>query len=314
MRATRDAYGDALLQLGATNPDVVVFDSDLARSTRTDWFLAKYPERHFNAGIAEANMVGQAAGMSMTGLIPFVTTYSIFIGRAYDQIRQAVCYGGANVKIVATHGGLSAGHDGGSHQGIEDLGLMSLLPGLMILSPADYHQAYQAVLAAADHWGPVYLRLSKFPTESVSSAEEPFAAGPARVLTDGQDIALVATGVLVPEAVAAAERLRGEGLSVCVVDVPTVKPLDVETLGAVADRCSYLVTVEEHSRHGGLFAALTGALAQRPHGPIHSVAMDDCFGQTGEWRELLELYGMTAEGIAATARSAYHTSEQRKAR
>ncbi|MET8679641.1 transketolase C-terminal domain-containing protein [Streptomyces sp. NPDC004647] len=306
MKATRDAYGHALLALAERDPRIAVLDSDLSRSTHTDWFRERFPDRHYNLGIAEANMIGVAAGMAMTGLVPFATTYAIFIGRAFDQIRQSVGYADSNVKIVATHGGLSASHDGGSHQGIEDLALMTAVPGMTVLSPADYHETYQALLAAAAHQGPVYLRLSKFATEEVTEPDEAFRIGRARVLREAgpaPDVGLLATGVVVPEALEAADKLRADGVTACVVNVPTLKPLDRATLTEVAGRCTVLLTVEEHSVHGGLFAAVAALLATGPHPPVHPVAMPDCYGRTGEWRDLLDEYGMTADHIAARART-----------
>ncbi|WP_416959405.1 transketolase family protein [Streptomyces sp. Agncl-13] len=306
-RPTRDAYGHALIKLAEGDERIVVLDSDLSRSTRTDWFQEKFPNRHFNAGIAEANMIGMAAGMALAGLVPFTTTYAIFIGRAFDQIRQSVSYADAGVKIVATHGGLSASHDGGSHQGVEDLALMTALPGLTVLSPGDYHQAYQALLTMAETPGPMYLRLSKFATEVVTAPDEPFRIGPAQVLThSGEecDVALMVTGVLLPEALAAAEQVARHGIRACVINVSTLKPLDHRTITEVAGRCRTVVTVEEHSVHGGLFAAVTAALAGTPaHPPVHAVAMPDSYGRTGEWRELLDEYGMSAERITARIRA-----------
>lgn len=300
MKATRDAYGHALLALGAENGRVVVLDSDLSRSTRTDWFLDRFPGRHFNMGIAEANMIGVAAGMAMSGLIPFATTYSIFIGRAFDQIRQAVCYANANVKIVATHGGLSASHDGGSHQGIEDLALMTALPNMTVLNPADYSDAYEAIFAAAEHQGPVYIRLSKF--ASLDLERKGFKIGPPRLLRDcvGEpDVAILSTGVLVGEALASAAILQAAGVQARVFEVGTLKPTPAAEIRQIAHAAKLVVTVEEHSVHGGLFAAVAAALAGVARPPVCAIAVPDTFGATGEWGELLSAYRLTAPHIAA---------------
>ena len=303
-KPTRDGYGHALLELAAMNDAVVVLESDLARSTRTEWFLAEHPDRFYNMGIAEANMIGVAAGMAEAGLIPFATTYAIFIGRAYDQIRQAVSYGMANVKIVATHSGLSASHDGGSHEGIEDMALMRVLPGMTVLSPADYDQTKAAVVAAAAWRGPVYVRLGKFPVPCFTEPGRPFTIGRADLLVDGDDVAIVATGPMVYEALKAAEGLREAGVSAGVVNVATIKPLDADLLVTVARRCGCVVTAEEHSRIGGLFSAVAELLARHAPVPAVPVGMDDRFGETGEWHELLERFGLSAAGITAAARTA----------
>jgi transketolase len=305
-RPTRDAYGRALVELGERNQAVVVLDSDLARSTRTVWFQERFPDRFFNMGIAEANMVGVAAGLAHTGRIPFVTTYAIFIGRAFDQIRQSVCYSGTNVKIVATHAGLSAGHDGGSHQGIEDIALMRVLPGMTILSPADYYEARQAIFAAAAHEGPVYVRLGKESVPCFTDADRPFAIGRAARLVEGSDAAVLATGALTHIALRAAESLHEEGISVEVVNVSTLKPLDVAVVTDAARRCGCLVTAEEHSRIGGLYGAVAELMASGSRAPVVPVAMDDCFGETGSWRELLDRFGLNADGLAASVRRAIH--------
>jgi transketolase len=299
--ATRDGYGHALLELGESNPAVVVLESDLARSTRTEWFAARFPGRFFNMGIAEANMVAAAAGMAEAGLVPFATTYAIFVGRAFDQVRQAVAYSRANVKLVATHSGLSASHDGGSHQGLEDVALMRVLPGMTVISPADYHEARAAVLAAADIQGPVYIRLGKFPVPAVTQPGRAFRVGAAELLADGEDVAILATGALVASALRAAEELAAAGVSAAVANVSTLKPLDTELVLRLAERCGCLVTAEEHSRTGGLHTAVTELLAEERPTPVRAVAMEDCFGETGEWHQLLRRYGLSPAGIVSAA-------------
>lgn len=309
-RPTRDAYGHALIELAERDPRVVVLDADLSRSTRTDWFQARFPGRFFNLGIAEANMIGVAAGLAAAGRLPFATTYAIFIGRAFDQIRQSVCYAGANVKIVATHGGLAASYDGGSHQGIEDLALMRTLPGMTVLVPADYEQAKQAVFAAAAHDGPVYIRLQKEDVPCITQSGTPFRIGPAERLVEGSDVALLAAGALTAEALAAAGALRGEGIAAEVINLPTLKPLDEAAVRDAARRCGCMVTAEEHSVVGGLYEAVLGALAGEVLAPVVPVAMRDRFGETGPWRALLAHFGLDADGIRAAAREAVRRKQE----
>jgi transketolase len=303
-RPTRDAYGHALLELVARRDDVLVLDSDLSRSTRTDWLQAEHPDRFVNFGIAEANMVSAAAGMALGGFVPFVTTYAIFIGRAFDQIRQSVAFPHANVKIVATHAGLAASHDGGSHQGIEDLALMRVLPGLTILSPADYDEAKAAVHAAAEHPGPVYLRLGKHPQPCFTGPGHAFRIGETRTMREGTDCTICATGALVHPALVAAERLAERGVSARVINVSTIKPLDEEAIVRAARETGCVVVAEEHSRIGGLGSAVAELTARRHPVPVVPVAMNDCFGETGEWHELLARYGLDSQGIESGVRAA----------
>ncbi len=304
MKATRDAYGDALIELAERDPRVLVLDADLSRSTRTEWFMKRFPDRFFNIGIAEQNMIGVAAGLAAAGFVPFATTYAIFISRCFDQIRQSVCYAEANVKIVATHAGLAASHDGGSHQGLEDVALMRALPGMTVLSPTDYNEARQAVFAAAAHPGPVYLRLQKEPVPVVTEPDAPFPIGPARLLADGRDVALVATGSLASRALAARAILAERGIGAAVVAASTLKPLDAAAICAAAARCGCVVTIEEHNRIGGLHEAVTAALGGEIRAPVVPVAMDDRFGETGEWHGLLDAFGLTETGIVAAAMKA----------
>lgn len=299
-RATRDAYAHALLELAETEQRLVVFDSDLSRSTRTEWFAAAYPERFFNAGIAEANMVSMAAGMASVGLLPFVTTYAVFIGRAFDQIRQSVAYPGVGVKVVATHAGLAAAYDGGSHQGIEDLALMRALPTMTVLSPADYASAKEAVYRAAATSAPTYLRLGKYP---VPDLPPPVRSSPNgdRIMLKGEDLVILATGSLVSEALRAADVLAMSGIAAAVMDVTVLKPFD-RGLAVLAAECGSVVTAEEHSSIGGLFSALLEALAAEGlSARVAPVALRDEFGQSGSWSELREHYRLTAAGIVSAA-------------
>jgi transketolase len=300
-RSLREAYGEALVELGEQLPEVVVLDADLSRSTMTAAFRARFPQRSYNLGLAEANMIGIAAGLASTGRIPFATTYAMFVCRAFEQIRQAVAGTAANVKIVGTHAGLAAGYDGGTHQALEDVALMRVLPGMTVLSPADFHEARQAVHAAARQVGPVYLRLGRDPVPCWSDPSRLFEIGRAWRLTEGSDVAILATGTLVAAATAAAAQLGEVGIGAAVTNVSTLKPLDEATVIAEARRCACVVTVEEHSRIGGLFEAVAGALAGRVLAPIEPVAMADRFGESGSWEELLGKYGLSREGIVEAA-------------
>lgn len=296
---TRDAYGHALLELLQTHKNIIVLDADLSRSTRTEWIDDKYPEQFYNMGIAEQNMIGVAAGMAMEGLIPFATTYAIFIGRAFDQIRQAVSYANTNVKIVVTHAGLAASYDGGSHQSVEDLALMRVLPNMTILSPCDYNEAKQAVKAAAIHHGPVYIRLQKEATPLITAENEPFIIGKLREIRKGKDVVIFATGTVCVDALAAAEILAHSGISVCVVSVATIKPLDTIALTEMARQFQAVVVVEEHSCFGGLYEAVCGAMQGGLTLPIWSVNIPDCYSETGAWIQLKEKFHLTPATMAA---------------
>ncbi len=296
-KAQRDAYGYALIELGIADPRVVVFDADLSRGTRTNWFQEKFPDRFFNVGIAEQNMVGIAAGIAMTGKIPFITTYSIFIGRAFDQIRQSVSFPKANVKIVATHSGFSAAFDGGSHQGLEDLAIMRVLPNMTILSPADYNETRQAIFAASKFEGPTYIRIGKFDQPVITSEAAPFIIGKAHVMFEGKDVAIFATGALVAEALEAAKILREANIEAEVVNISTIKPLDQDTLLRSAAKCGCVVTAEEHNKIGGLHSAVTELISRHLKVLISCVAVNDVYGETGSWEELLNKHMLNAAGI-----------------
>jgi transketolase len=300
-RSTRDALATALVKLACAREDIIVLDADLSRSTQTDMFGRAFPERFFNLGIAEQNLFGMAAGLSAGGLTPFATTYAIFLGRGFDQIRQSICFGGTNVKIIATHAGLAASYDGGSHQAVEDLALMRVLPGMTILSPTDYPQAVDALLAAAEHSGPVYIRLQKEPVPVVHNERTGFTIGPVCILRPGYHVVIVATGSMVHRALQAAESLVFEGVDAEVMEVATIKPLDTLAIRDAARRCGAVVVAEEHSRIGGLHDAVLHALAGSVLAPVVPLALDDRFGTTGSWHELLEYFGLTQEGIVRAA-------------
>lgn len=297
-KATRNAYGEALVELAAKNDKIVVLDADLAHATMTATFQKEYPNRHFNAGIAEANMVNMAAGMSTMGLIPFCSTFAMFgAGRAYEQIRNTIAYPRLNVKIACTHAGVSVGEDGGSHQCIEDIALMRVIPGMTVISPADANEARKAVIAAAEMDGPVYLRLARLATP-VFEEEYPFEIGKANVLCEGTDAAVFATGIMVNEALEAAKLLEAEGKSVAVINVHTIKPIDAACVTKYAEKCGNVITVEEHSVIGGLGDAVADVLMGKVGCKFKKIGVQDCFGQSGKAKDVLREYGLTADQIA----------------
>ncbi|MDO4438610.1 MAG: transketolase C-terminal domain-containing protein [Eubacteriales bacterium] len=293
--ATRVAYGEALAKLGAENDKIVVLDADLAHATMTAKFMEKFPERFFNAGIAEANMVDMAAGLSTMDLVPFCSTFAVFAGRAYDQIRNGVCYPHFNVKFGMTHAGITLGEDGGSHEAIEDIALMRVLPGMTILSPSDANQVYKAVKAASEYDGPVYIRLGRLPSPVLP--EQPFEIGKANVLREGTDAVIIATGIVVCNALEAAEELLKEGKSVAVVNMHTIKPIDREIIEKYVASSHKIFTLEEHSVIGGLGDAVMDVINGRK--PITKIGVEDRFGQSGKPAALLDEYGLSTEKIVA---------------
>lgn len=298
-QATREAYGKALLTLGAENPDVVVLDADLSKSTKTADFGKKYPERFFNMGIAESNLIGTAAGLAAAGKIPFASTFAIFaVGRAFEQIRNSVAYPKLNVKIAATHAGITVGEDGGSHQAVEDVAIMRAVPNMTVLVPADGEETRQAVLAAAQYYGPVYIRMGRLDVPLLFGEDYHFEIGKANVLKEGTDAAIMANGVMVSLALEAAAELEEQGISVSVVNVASVKPLDEETIVQVAQKTKAVVTAEEHNIIGGLGSAVAELLAEKQPTPMVRVGLKDTFGESGKPAELLEKYGLTKESIS----------------
>ena len=297
MKATRVAYGEALAKLGHENDKIVVLDADLSHATMTITFAKEFPKRHFNAGIAEANMVDMAAGMSRMGLIPFCSTFAVFAGRSYDQIRNGICYPHFNVKLAFTHAGVTVGEDGGSHQSIEDIALMRALPGMTVICPCDANETYQAVKAAAELDGPVYLRLARLPSPVLDPM--PFTIGKGNVLVDGSDLVIFTCGILVSESLKAAELLREKGISAAVVNLHTIKPIDEELVAAYAAKCRRVYTVEEHSVIGGLGDAVGDViLRRRVDCTLDKIGVQDRFGQSGKPLEVLAEYGLTAPQIA----------------
>lgn len=296
--ATREAYGKALQILGAENPNVVVLDADLSKSTKTADFAKKYPERFFNMGIAEANLLGTAAGLAAAGKIPFASTFAIFaVGRAFEQIRNSIAYPKLNVKIAATHSGITVGEDGGSHQAIEDVAIMRAVPNMVVLVPADGEETRQVVLAAAQYNGPVYIRMGRLDVPLLFGEEYQFEIGKANVLKEGTDVAIMANGVMVSMALEAAAELADKGISVSIVNVASVKPLDEETIVQIAKTTGAVVTAEEHNIIGGLGSAIAEVLGEKQPTPMVRVGLKDTFGESGRPQELLEKYGLTKQEL-----------------
>ena len=302
--ATRQSYGEALKELGVLHDDIVVLDADLANATKTEIFKKAFPDRHFDCGIAEANMICVAAGLSTTGLVPFASSFAMFAaGRAFEQVRNSIGYPHLNVKIGATHGGISVGEDGASHQCCEDFALMRSIPGMVVMSPADDVEAKAMVKAAYEHRGPVYMRFSRYGAPVIhDEASFKFEIGKGEVLRDGTDVALIANGLLVAEALTAADILAQQGISARVINMATIKPLDEALVLKAARECGKIVTCEEHSIIGGLGEAVCAVVAE--HGiacPVKRVGVNDEFGHSGPAAALLEQFGLCADAIARAA-------------
>ena len=295
-KATRVAYGEALVELGKKDDRIVVLDADLASATMTNLFQKEFPSRHFECGIAEANLVTMANGMSTMGLIPFCSTFAVFAGRCYEQIRNSVCYPHNNVKFAFTHAGLTVGEDGGSHQAIEDVALMRVLPGMTVIAPCDANEARKAVAAAVEIDGPVYLRLARLPTTVFE--DMPFTVGKGNVIREGKDAVLFTYGVMVEVCMDAAKLLADKGMDVAVVNLHTLKPLDAELVRAYALKCHNVFTVEEHSVIGGLGDAVAAELAGQVPCQFHKIGVDDRFGQSGKPMDVLREYCLCADQIA----------------
>jgi transketolase len=299
----RETYGHTLVELGKENPDVVVLDADLAPSTMTKYFAAAFPERFFEVGIAEQNMIGIAAGLAASGKIPFASTFAVFApGRCFDQIRVAVAQGKENVKIVVTHAGVTVGEDGESHQALEDLALIGSLPGFTVIVPADAIETDLAVRAAAAHFGPCYIRLCRPKLPLVYDKNYRIELGKAVTLRPGKDVTVIAIGVMVAEALKAAATLAGEGIDCRVINMSTLKPIDEDAIIKAAAETGAIVTAEEHQEHGGLGSAVARIVAAHRPVPMELVAVKDVFGTSGTPEELLERYGLTAKDIAKAVR------------
>lgn len=295
--ATREAYGKTLVEL-VENKDIVVLDADLAGATKTAMFKKACPERFFDMGIAEGDMMGTAAGLAVSGKIPFASTFAIFAaGRGFEQIRNSICYPNINVKIAATHAGVTVGEDGGSHQAIEDISLMRSLPNMVVLNPADAVEARQMVLAAAEYVGPMYLRFGRAATPVIHDDSYKFELGKGEVVKEGKDVSIIATGIMVAKALEAAETLKAEGIDAEVINISTIKPLDNELVLASAKKTGKVVTAEEHSIIGGLGSAVCELLAEEHPVKVTRIGVKDVFGQSGSPAALLEHYGLTVADI-----------------
>lgn len=297
--ATRESYGNALAELGRTNENIIVLDADLAAATKTGLFKKAFPERHVDCGIAEGNMMGIAAGLAAAGKIPFASTFAMFAaGRAFEQVRNSIGYPHLNVKIGATHAGISVGEDGATHQCNEDIALMRTIPGMTVICPSDDIEARAAVKAAAEYEGPVYLRFGRLAVPVINdSPEYKFEMGKGVVLRDGKDITLIATGLEVSETLAAADRLESDGISARVINIHTIKPLDEELILKAARETGKLVTVEEHSVIGGLGSAVCDAVCRSCPVPVKKIGIQDVFGESGPAKELIRKYRLDEDGI-----------------
>ncbi|MDG6909449.1 MAG: transketolase family protein [Nitrososphaerota archaeon] len=300
--AMRDAYGDALLELGATNRDVVVIGADTTGSLKSGVFATKFPERFFNVGIAEQNLVSIAAGMALAGKVAFAGTYAIFVpGKSVDQIRNNIAYPDLNVKLVCSHGGISVGPDGASHQQVEDIAIMRAIPKMKVIVPADAVSTKAVAKAIASIPGPFYVRLTRSSTPVVYESGFEYRYGKANIVRDGSDVALIACGIMVPEALKAAESLKSKGVSASVVDLHTIKPVDSDAIARVAQSCGRVVTAEEHNIIGGMGSAVAEVLGEVRPTPMKRVGVMDTFGESGEAGELLKKYGLTAANIEQAA-------------
>jgi transketolase len=300
--ATREAYGAALVELGKSNPDIVALDADLAGSTKSAMFGKEHPERFFDMGIAEADMIGTAAGLATCGKIPFASSFSVFAtGRAFEQIRNSVCNAGLNVKVVGSHAGPSCGEDGSSHQAVEDIAIMRSLPHMMVVVPADDVEAYAATLALAEHVGPAYLRVARLASPTIHDDDYVFELTKGEVLRDGTDVTVVACGMMVPRALDAADQLVEQGISAQVVNMHTIKPIDVDLLVDCAKKTGKVITIEEGSIVGGLGTAVAEALSERYPVPVRRIGMNDVFGTSGTGNELLDYFGLNAAHIVELA-------------
>lgn len=303
MIATRDAYGDTLKELGELNKDIVVLDADLSGSTKTSVFAKAYPERFFNVGIAEQNLIGTAAGLATAGKIPFASSFAMFAtGRAFEIIRNSVCYPKLNVKVAATHAGLTVGEDGATHQALEDISLMRSLPNMIVLSPADAIETRECILRAVEHNGPVYIRLGRAKVPVIFDENYKFEIGKGVELRQGIDVTIIATGVMVEKAILASEKLAEEGISARVINMASIKPIDEEIIVKAAKETKGIVTVEEHSIIGGLGTAVAEVVAEKHPTKVLRIGTMDTFGESGDGFELLEKYGLSVNNIIKKAK------------
>jgi transketolase len=305
MVPTRDGFGHGLMELGKANKDVVVLSADLTDSTRANWFKKEFPERFFGLGVAEQDMIGAAAGFALMGKIPFACTFGVFAsGRAWDQIRVSVAYMNLNVKIIGTHGGISVGPDGATHQALEEISLMRILPNMTIIVPCDALEAKKATISAANHKGPVYIRLGRSGAPVVTKEEDPFRIGKASLMKDGKDVTIFACGQMVYESLTACEILGKDGIDARLVNMHTPKPIDKDCIIKAAEETGAIVTAEEHTIAGGLGSAISEVLVEKCPVPVKFVGVRDRFGQSGEPEELFEHFGLKAENIVRAVKDA----------
>lgn len=301
-KATRDAYGEALKELGAKNPDIIVLDADLSTSTKTSMFAKVFPNRFFNTGIAEANMIGVAAGLAATGKIPFASTFAVFgAGRAYEQIRNSVCYPNLNVKIAVTHSGLTVGEDGATHQMLEDIALMRALPNMTVVVPADAAETKAVINWAAGYKGPVYIRMGRAKCEDIMPSGMEFTPGKGSLLKDGKDITIIACGIMAAKALEAANILADSNIFARVINMSSIKPIDAELIINAANETGAILTCEEHTVMGGLGSAVAEVVCRHCPVPMEMIGTKDTFGESGKAEELLVKYGLTAEHIREEA-------------
>lgn len=303
-RATRESYGATLVELGKEREDIVVLEADLSKATKSEMFAKAYPDRFVNVGIAEQNMIGMAAGLASTGKVPFTTTFAVFAaGRAFEVIRNSVCYPKANVKIAATHAGITVGPDGGSHQAIEDIALMCSLPNMVVLSPADDIEACKCVKAAAEIDAPVYLRFGRIALDDIYTDEYDFQIGKGNELMPGDDVAIISTGIMVHKSLKAAQKLKEEGINVRVINMATIKPIDEEIIIKAAKETKGIVTAEEHSIIGGLGDRVSAVVCENAPTVVKKIGVQDVFGESGSPDALLEKHGLTVENIKETVKN-----------
>lgn len=303
MKPTRDGYGEGLLILGETNKDVIVMDADVAKSTRTDWFQQRFPDKFFDMGISEQDMLGTAAGLSLGGKIPFVSTYGVFLsGRAWDQIRTTICYMNLNVKLGGAHGGISVGPDGATHQALEEVSLMRVLPNMTVIVPCDSIETKKAVIMSADHQGPCYIRFGREAVPIITDENTPFEIGKVNILKIGTDVTIFANGPMVYEAMLASDELEKEKISASVINLHTVKPIDKEAIINAAVNTGAVVTAEEHQIAGGMGSAVCEILAQYYPVPVEMIGIKDSFGESGTPDELMEKYNLKSKNILLAAK------------
>ena len=303
MIATRDAYGKKLAEMGEEYSDIVVLDADLTKSTKTDQFAKKFPDRFFNMGIAEANMINTAAGMAAAGKVPFASSFAIFAtGRTWEQIRNTICYSRLNVKIVGTHSGISVGEDGASHQAVEDIALMRAISEITVIVPADGPETANAIKAVYHHKGPVYVRLGRAKVETVTGEDDEFVIGKGRIMREGADATIISCGLMTPEALKAAEKLADESIDVRVVNMSTIKPIDSDLIIDSVQKTGAIVTAEEHVVSGGLGGAVAEVVVENCPAPVYRIGLRDRFGQSGPIPDLMKEYCLDADSIAAAVK------------